>query len=172
MIYDNIRDMLENLHIPFDEITHEASTSCEHSRELREQAGLSGAGSKNIVFHAKGNFYLVTTLGNKDIKARRFKKAFGTKDIRFATAEEIASLGLGTIGSIPPFGSGDGTVPIFADTEIFEHEHFMFNPGDPCKTLRIRTADLREIYRHIANPVTFFTALEAETVFAENENTN
>lgn len=92
MIYTGILAILEHTHIPFDEIKHEASVSCEHSRELREKAGLTGAGSKNIVFHAKGNFYLVTTLGDKDIKARRFKKEFGTKDIRFASQEEITSL--------------------------------------------------------------------------------
>lgn len=92
MIYTGILATLEHAHIPFDEIKHEASTSCEHSRELREKAGITGAGSKNIVFHAKGNFYLVTTLGDKDIKARRFKKEFGTKDIRFASQEEITSL--------------------------------------------------------------------------------
>jgi len=31
----------------------------------------------------------VTTLGDKDIKARNFKSQFGTKDIRFASQEEI-----------------------------------------------------------------------------------
>jgi len=168
MIYDRIMSVLDKLAIPFDEIVHEASASCEHSRELREKAGLSGAGSKNIVFHAKGNFYLVTTIGDKDIKARRFKKEFGTKDIRFASQEEITTLELGTIGSIPPFGSGNEQVPVFVDMEIFAHEYFMFNPGDPCKTIRLKTTDLRNIYRHMKNPVTFFTTLEEETNFVPN----
>jgi hypothetical protein len=38
--YQNIHEMLNNLSILFEEIIHEPSTSCEHSKELREKAGL------------------------------------------------------------------------------------------------------------------------------------
>jgi len=92
--YSTIIEQLIELQIPFEEIEHEPTTSCEHSAELRKKAGWECVGSKNIVFHAKGNFYLVTTLGTKDIKARKFKKPFGTKDIRFASQEEITKIQL------------------------------------------------------------------------------
>lgn len=160
MIYQNIKNILKNLDITFDEIDHEASRSCEHSRELRNKAGLDGVGSKNIVFHAKGKFYLVTTLGTKDIKARKFKWEFGTKDIRFASQDEISSLGLGTIGSITPFGFSNEEVPLYIDNEIFEHEYFLFNPADPCKSIQIKTSDFRKIYDDIKNPHKFFTITE------------
>jgi len=38
--YKKIHAILETLQIPFDEITHEASMSCEHSKVLRQEAGL------------------------------------------------------------------------------------------------------------------------------------
>jgi hypothetical protein len=38
MIYENIINILNNLNIKFDSIDHEATTSCEHSKELREKA--------------------------------------------------------------------------------------------------------------------------------------
>jgi hypothetical protein len=38
MIYENIVNILNNLKIKFDSIDHEPTTSCEHSKELREKA--------------------------------------------------------------------------------------------------------------------------------------
>lgn len=45
----------------------------------------------------------------------------------------------------------------------------MFNPGDPCKTIRVRTSDLRKIYKNLGNPVTFFRISEEDTVFMSND---
>ena len=164
-MYQKIIDILKEKSISYQEISHEVSTSCEHSAELRASVGLEWVGSKNIVFHAKGKFYLVTTLGTKDIKARKFKGEFGTKDIRFASQEEITSLWLWVIGSIAPFGFENSEVPLFIDSEIFEHEYFMFNPADPCKSIQIKTSDFRKIYDDIKNPHKFFTLTEESIIF-------
>jgi len=158
--FENIIKILKDLDISYDLIEHEVSTSCEHSASLRAEAWLDWVWSKNIVFHAKWNFYLVTTLWNKDIKARKFKKEFWTKDIRFASQEEISNLWLGTIGSIAPFGFENVSVPVYSDEEIFEHDYFMFNPADPCKSLRLRTSDLRKVYETLENEVKFFKISE------------
>jgi len=167
-LYNAIIDLLGTLHISFEEITHEPTTSCQHSQQLREKAGWITAGSKNIVFHAKGKFYLVTTLWSKDIKARRFKKPFGTKDIRFATQEEISSIHMGTIGSIAPFGFTNTEIPLFVDSAIFDSEYFSFNPADPTKSIKIQTQDLKKIYQTLSNPIQFFRLDEEEILFDEN----
>ncbi|MDD3793456.1 MAG: YbaK/EbsC family protein [Candidatus Gracilibacteria bacterium] len=167
MMYENIKKILKEREIIFDEIEHCESQSCDDSKRFRAEAGLDGIGSKNIVFHAKGQYYLVTTIGDKEIKARRFKKEFGTKDIRFAYQEEITSLLGATIGSIPPFGFENKTIKIFVDKEIFTHEYFMFNPGVSTKTIRIKTSDLKEIYISLQNQIKIFEFLEEETIFEE-----
>lgn len=163
--YENIKNILNDLQIPFQEISHEASISCEHSSVLRNEAGLDWVWSKNIVFHAKWNFYLVTTLGTKDIKARKFKKEFWTKDIRFASQDEISSLWLWVIWSISPFGFENSEVTVYVDNEIFESEYFMFNPADPCKSIRVKTIDLKKIYENMKNQVKFFKISEEEITF-------
>lgn len=163
--YEKIIHILNELNISFDEITHEETKSCEHSKELREKAWLNWVWSKNIVFHAKSKFYLVTTLWDKDIKARKFKQEFWTKDIRFATQDEINSICLWTIWSIAPFWFENFEVPIYVDNEIFTNEYFMFNPANPCKSIRIKTIDLKNIYSKIKNPIKFFTISEDEIIF-------
>lgn len=164
-MYQNIINILKNLDISYDEISHQETTSCEHSAQIRENAWLSGVWSKNIIFHAKWKFYLVTTLWTKDIKARKFKKEFQTKDIRFATQDEISSLWLWTIWCISPFGFENIEVPVFVDAEIFEHEYFMFNPATVLKTIRIKTLDLKKVYENTKNPLKFFKISEEEISF-------
>ncbi len=155
-LYKNIITILNTLQIPYKEIEHEASTSCDHSKELRKKEWLEWIGSKNIVFHAKGKFYLVTTLWDKDIKARNFKHEFGTKDIRFASQEEITNILWATIGSIPPFGFENESIPLFIDEEIFTYEYFCFNPWIPTKSIQIMTQDLKKIYLQFKNQVKIF----------------
>jgi len=166
--YSAILERLQQLHISFEEISHEPTTSCEHSAVLRKKAGWNAGGSKNIVFHAKGKLYLVTTLGTKDIKARKFKKPFGTKDIRFASQEEITKIQLGTIWSIAPFGFPNSEIPIFVDSEVFDAEYFAFNPADATKSIKILSKDLQKIYDTLSNPVQYFSVMDEEIEFSEN----
>ncbi|MDD3145093.1 MAG: YbaK/EbsC family protein [Candidatus Gracilibacteria bacterium] len=167
MLYENIKKILKEKDISFDEIEHGESQSCEDSKRFRSEACLDGIGSKNIVFHAKGEYYLVTTIGDKEIKARRFKKEFGTKDIRFAYQDEITNLLGATIGSIPPFGFQNKTIKIFVDKVIFDSEYFMFNPGISTKTIRVKTSDLLEIYKSLKNEIKIFDFSLEEASFEE-----
>ncbi len=164
MIYENIKNILLDMQISFDEIEHEESKTCDDSKRLRSEAGLEGIWSKNIVFHCKWNFYLVTTLGDKDIKARNFRYEFWSKDIRFASVDEISQV-LGNdakIWSIPPFGFSNSEIPVFVDEEIFEHEFFMFNPAISTKTIRVKTSDLMKVYESLENKVKLFKVSEEE----------
>lgn len=169
---ERIISLLDSLGIPYDLIEHEESHTCEDSKRLRDAAGMVGQGSKNIIFHARGRFYLVTTLADKSIKARNFKHEFGTKDIRFASQEEISPILNATIGSIPPFGFGNIEIPLYVDEEIFDAEYFIFNPSVPTESLRIATIDLRQVYESLGNPVKYFRASEEEFMVQNFEEFN
>lgn len=166
-MYENLIQILKTLDISYEEIVHEETTSCEHSAILREKAWLEWIWSKNIVFHAKWNYYLVTTIWIKDIKARIFKKEFQTKDIRFANQEEISQLKLWTIWSIPPFWFENENINIYVDKEIFSNEYFMFNPFLKNKTIRIKSQDLLKIYNYLNNKVQIFSLNENNELILE-----
>jgi len=164
-VYKNIKGILSELNIPFEEMEHPPVMTCEDSARYRAERGWKGVGSKNILFHAKGRFYLVVTKAEKEIKARRFKKEFGTKNIRFATPDEVKEITDCEIGALPPFGYLNKELPIYVDEEIFEHDYFMFNPAVHTKSIRIRTEDLRKIYTSIDQPVKFFVIKEGKAEF-------
>jgi len=155
-MYPNIIKILQENNIEYDEIDHEISSSCEDSKLLREQAWLEWLWSKNLVFHCKWNFYIVVTHADKKINAKRFKKEFGSKNIRFANADEITEQINGVIGCIPSFGFKNRNIPIYVDSEIFQHDYFMFNPADATKTIRIKTWDLNFIFNSLENSVKYF----------------
>lgn len=154
--YQNIIKILKDLSIKFDEIEHEMSKSCDDSKRFRDDKWLIWLWSKNIVFHCKWNFYLVVTHWDKQIKARNFKKEFWSKDIRFASQDEITPLLGATIWSIPSFWFENSTIKIFVDNEIFESKYFIFNPSIPTKSIRIKSDDLRKIYDNLENEVKYF----------------
>ena len=160
--YQRLKEKLDSLSIPFKEIEHAESHSCDESKQFRFAQWLEGIGSKNIVFHCKGNFYLVTTTGDKQIKARNFKHEFGSKDIRFASQDEITAQIQATIGSIPPFGFENQNIPMYIDREIFDHEFFIFNPSIPTKSIQISTESLEKIYANLPNPIKYFSHSEEQ----------
>lgn len=159
-IYRSIITLLEASGAEYERITHEAVRGCEDSRAHRMNAGWTGASSKCILFHAKGNFHLVVTTADEKINGRKFKKQFGTKNIRFASPDEV---GLHTgceIGSMPPFAVSDPDLPIYVDARILDFDHFMFNPARPDESLRLKTSELPRIYERSPNPVKWFHPAE------------
>ena len=160
-IYNQIISTLEKLNIPYEEIEHTAVVTTEDSKKQRAEKGWTkGVGSKNILFHAKEKFYLVVTTAEKQIKARKFKKEFGTKNIRFADSDEIDRVTECESGAIPPFGYMNKELPIYVDEEIFRYEYFMFNPAMHTKSIRVKPEDLKEIYVNIKNNVKLFNISE------------
>ncbi len=168
-IYENILRILRELNISYEQIDHPPVRTCENSMKYRKEHGWEGVGSKNIIFHAKERFYLVVTTSEKEVKARRFKKEFGTKNIRFATPEEVKEVTGCEIGAIPPFGYKNKDLPIYVDEEIFGNEYFMFNPAIHTKSIRIRSEDLLRIYKFIENPVKIFFLEEGKIEFRSVE---
>ena len=169
VMYKNIIKKLKKLKIEYSELDHAESKSCNDSKTFREQAWFDWIWSKNIVFHAKWKYYLVTTIWDKDLKARNFKKEFSTKDIRFANVQEIKDEINWIIWSIPPFGFENKEIPLFVDKEIFEYEYFMFNPANATKTIRIKTSDLKKIYESLGNKIKLFDFSQEEVLFEELE---
>ena len=160
-IYNHLIEILKNLNIYYEEIEHSPVVTTEDSKKFRAEKGwIEGVGSKNILFHAKEKFYLVVTIAEKQIKARKFKKEFHTKNIRFADVEEIDKITGCESGAIPPFGYLNEELPIYVDEEIFNHSYFMFNPAIHTKSLRIKPENLTKIYQNINNDVKLFNISE------------
>ena len=141
--------------------TRPSAPARSRSPSAGRRAGAARAASASSS-RPRGDTTLLVTTAEKEIKARLFKKEFGTKDIRFANRDELMEVTGCDPGSVPPFGHRDPSLPFYVDENILRTEHFMFNPAIPTKSFRIRTGDLLRIYAAIPNPVSTFGEDEEE----------
>jgi prolyl-tRNA editing enzyme YbaK/EbsC (Cys-tRNA(Pro) deacylase) len=75
------------------------------------------------------------------------KALYGAKDIRFATEQEIAHLTSGVqAGAVPPFGNLFN-LEVIADPVLFENEKIVFNAGDRCFSLAMKSEDYRNLVK-------------------------
>ena len=73
------------------------------------------------------------------------KRLFEARDIRFATEEEVIKLTGGVLpGGVPPFGNLFD-LPVVADPLLFENEKIVFNAGDRCFSVAMKSADYQKI---------------------------
>jgi hypothetical protein len=163
-----ICNLLQAAAVEHELLEHPPVSGCEDSLALRQAAGWTGASSKCILFHAKGVFHLVATTSKRAINARHFKKQFKTKNIRFATPEEVLEQTGCAIGSVPPFVPGMDAVRCHVDKEILAHQYFMFNPAEPTRSVRIFSRDLPRLLEAAKiHPVWFEDNEEGRLDFSE-----
>lgn len=164
MPYSRIVNILQEEKIPFQEIDHEATTSCEHSTEMRKAQGLDGVGSKCVLMKASksGRVFLAVTMGSVDIHKKMLKPVLGEKEFRFADREMLNELMEVEPGCAYPF-SHNPEILTLVDEEIFKHEYFIFTPGLHTKSIQVKTADLKKIYdKHYPNVMYFSSKTEEE----------
>ena len=113
-------------------------------------------GAKAIILRVKRSkrdkfFVMLVLPADRKFAAKAVKDHFAARDIRFASAAEVAQLTDGILpGGVPPFGGLFG-LPVFATPELFALERIVFNAGDRRYSLAMRSAD----YRRLAQPVVF-----------------
>jgi hypothetical protein len=170
-VYNNIKRLLEENGITCEEIEHPPVKTTEDSYAFRKERGwVDGAGSKNILFHAKGRFYIAVTTADMVYKARIFKREFGTKDIRFAYDDELLRETGCESGALPPFGILNDNLPIYVASDILSLKYFMFNPGINTKSIRIKPDNLLNLYAKIPNIVKIFSIGDDSVEFQEVQN--
>ena len=78
---------------------------------------------------------------------KKVKGVLNTKDVQFATEQEISSITNGVqIGGVPPFGNLFG-LKVFADPRLFENEKIIYNAGDRCFSVAMKSADYKELVK-------------------------
>ena len=79
---------------------------------------------------------------------------FNAKDIRFATQEEISNLTNNIqIGGVPPFGNLFN-LEVVVDPKLFGNEKIIFNAGDRCFSVAMKSEDFKKIVNPRVNEIT------------------
>ena len=124
------------------------------------------ADAKNLFVRddKKQNYYLITVKGEKRVNLKAFRKAQGTRNLSFASAEDLmARLGL-IPGAVTPLGVlNDETrsVKVFLDQDFLQEPGLVgVHPNENTATVWLKAEDLIRIIREHGNEVVTFTCEE------------
>lgn len=124
------------------------------------------ADAKNLFVRddKKQNYYLITVKGRKRVNLKAFRKAQGTRNLSFASAEDLMER-LGLIpGAVTPLGVlNDETksVKVYLDQDFLQEPGLIgVHPNENTATVWIKTEDLIRVIREHGNEVVIFKCEE------------
>ena len=116
------------------------------------------ADAKNLFVRddKKSSYYLITVRGSKRVDLQEFRKAYGTRRLSFASAEDLVRL-LGLLpGSVTPLGLLNNTeknVKLFLDSDFGEDDLIGVHPNENTATVWLKAGDLVRLIREHGNEV-------------------
>ncbi len=141
-VFDEIKKLLDQASVEFKVVEHAPVYTSEDASKIRDTSLAIGA--KALIWYADKSPILAVVPGDKKLDLKKFKQAFGFKDVRFATPNEVEVLtGLKT-GSIPPIGKVLGLTSYF-DESFLKGTHVAFNAGLHTVSILMRAQDLLKV---------------------------
>ena len=124
------------------------------------------ADAKNLFVRddKKQNYYLITVKGEKRVNLKAFRKAQGTRNLSFASVEDLLERLALIPGAVTPLGVlNDETrsVQVFLDQDFLQEPGLVgVHPNENTATVWLKTEDLIRIIREHGNEVVTFRCEE------------
>lgn len=147
MVYERIIKLLKTGKTDYQACEHEPVFTSEQSAKARGTTVRQGAKAL-VMYGDKKPVMLVLSAGDQ-VDTRAFKKVFGTKDLRMATAEEVEKLTGTKVGAVPPFGNLFN-LPMFVEKRLGENEEIAFNAGLRTRSIKMKYGDFAKLVEHQA----------------------
>ena len=148
---ENIIDILKSKNIWFELEEHRAVFNMDDLNDLNLK--YKDRDAKNIFVRddKKLNYYLITIKGNKKIDLKQFRKDFNTRNLSFASSEDLMDILKLIPGSVSPLGLLNDEklkVRFFIDKYFLSDNGIIgIHPNENTATLWIKTEDLIEIVK-------------------------
>eukprot|EP00584_Thalassiosira_punctigera_P006816 CAMPEP_0172541058 /NCGR_PEP_ID=MMETSP1067-20121228/11943_1 /TAXON_ID=265564 ORGANISM="Thalassiosira punctigera, Strain Tpunct2005C2" /NCGR_SAMPLE_ID=MMETSP1067 /ASSEMBLY_ACC=CAM_ASM_000444 /LENGTH=168 /DNA_ID=CAMNT_0013327029 /DNA_START=45 /DNA_END=551 /DNA_ORIENTATION=+ len=155
-----IFDLLNDNGIEYKYLQHEETPTSEDSARARGEDLSTGGKALVLKFReagakddAKSGFAVFVLSASRKLHAKSIKKEFKTKNVRFATREELSELTDGLVpGSVPPFGRPVVDLDLFVDVSVAENEKVAFNCGSLTDSVVMSARE----YLQVASPKKVF----------------
>lgn len=150
-IAQQITDLLREHKCWFEQFEHEPVRTSEEAAALRDGYTLQ-QGAKAIIIRAKipnegKKFVMLVMPADQQFDSAKVKLLLHSKDIRFATEEEVQEITNGVKpGGVPPFGNLFD-LEVISDISLYQNEKIVFNAGRTTST-GMKSAD----YKRLVHP--------------------
>jgi prolyl-tRNA editing enzyme YbaK/EbsC (Cys-tRNA(Pro) deacylase) len=137
-ITERLLALLRDGDAEFEMMTHEPVRTSEEAARVRGTPLEQGA--KALVCRADDCTALLVVPAHRRLDSRAFKRAFGVKDLRMISADDLqAEFGL-EVGAVPPFGSLLG-LQTYLDEGLLPQPRIAFNAGSRSTSVVLATQD-------------------------------
>jgi len=148
-MFDRIRAWLDGQGVAYRTVHHEPTFTSEQSAKARGED--VRVGGKALLVKTGDVFRLFVLSAALRLDTAALRERFGTKKIRFASAEELKELTGLLPGSVPPFGEPILPFELFIDESILKNDRIAFNAGSLTDSIIMPVAE----YTRVANGVAF-----------------
>jgi Ala-tRNA(Pro) deacylase len=125
-VTDRLLAFLREQGVEIAVLTHEPVRTSEEAARVRGTPLAWGA--KALVCRADGAPVLLVVPADRRVDTRAFKRAFGVKDLRMISADELKTLTGLEAGAVPPFREILG-LPTYVDSRLLDLDRIAFNAG-------------------------------------------
>ena len=147
---DEIEEILKKNNIWYERLLHKPVRTSEEAAEVRKEYDIS-QGAKALIVRIKSGgekkFVMLVLPGDKRFDVKKAKEILDTKDIRFASEEEVEKITEGIKpGGVPPFGNLFN-LPVYADKCVFNREKIIFIAGDKSISIGMYSEDYKNLVK-------------------------
>lgn len=154
---EEILDFLNDNNIGYEIEEHKAVFTMEELNDLNLLYPKRDAKNLFIRDDKKKNYYLLTVPGDKKIDLKEFRKNNNTRNLSFASSEDLFEFLKLTPGSVSPLGilnDEDKKVIFYLDNYFFTDNKIIgVHPNDNKATIWIKSDDLINIIKNHGNVV-------------------
>jgi Ala-tRNA(Pro) deacylase len=150
-VTQQILDLLTDNSYWYEAFEHEEVRTSEEAAKTRPGYILK-QGAKAIIIRAKipnagKKFLMLVIPADQKFSNDKVKVLLGTKDIRFATEEEVADITKGVKpGAVPPFGNLFG-LDVITDKTLYDNEKIVFNAGERSFSVAMKSEDYKGLVK-------------------------
>ena len=158
-------DLLEQLGIDYDRVSSEPADTMEKCAAVSEVLGMPICKNLFLCNRQKTNFYLLMMPGDKPFKTKELSHQLGIARLSFASPEDMEQYLDCTPGSSSIMGLANDTenkVQLLMDEDVKKGEYLGCHPCINTSSLKLRTADVLEIFLPAVHHEPIFVQLTGE----------
>lgn len=144
----DIYEVLKNLNIQYEEISHELVYTVEEAKKISEN--INGVGCKALFLKRKDDYYLLLLKEDKKADIKTVAKTVGVSKLSFANADSLEKIMGLQPGSVTPLGiinDCENKVFLIIDKEL-KGERLLLHPNTNSRTVSISYGDLIRFIEH------------------------
>jgi prolyl-tRNA editing enzyme YbaK/EbsC (Cys-tRNA(Pro) deacylase) len=143
-----IQDLLQKNNYWFEKFEHVPVRTSEEAAQIRTGYTLH-QGAKALIVRIKQPgrkfFVMLVIPGDAKFSKTKVAEAYQSKDIRFATPEEVSEITHGVLpGGVPPFGNLF-ELEVTVDPSVLANEKIIFNAADRAVSIAMLAADYQKL---------------------------